>query len=159
LAGLLNAAPLGIEKFREWEEPTVAFPTLIHANFDYFLAVVAVTIAVVGIGISAAYWFRREQNTVLHGLTERNALARAGYRFLVNKLYLDDLYENVIVASIKGPIAQGAYWFNQHVLDGIVNGTGRAAMRAGHFTYDIVDQHVVDGAANGIAEVTGETGG
>ncbi len=158
-AGLLNAAPLGIEKFREWFEPTSTFPHLVHADFSYGGAALAVVIALLGIGVSAAYWFRREQNTVMHGLTERNALACAGYQFLVKKLYLDDLYENVIVGSIKGPIAKGAYWFNQHVIDGVVNGTGRLAMRAGRFTYDVIDQRGVDGAVNEIAEVTGETGG
>ncbi len=158
-AGLLNAAPLGIEKFKEWVEPTAAFPTVVHAEFDYLLAAIAVLIACAGIGTSALYYFRREQNTVLHGLTQRNALARSGYRLLERKLYLDDLYENVIVGSIKGRIARGAYWINQHVIDGVVNGTARLAMRAGRFVYDVVDQRMVDGAANGIAEVTGETGG
>ena len=33
-------------------------------------------------------------------------VARAGYTFLVNKYYLDDLYTDVIVGGIKGPIAR-----------------------------------------------------
>ena len=37
--------------------------------------------------------------------------------FLVNKYYLDDLYEKIIVAGISGPIARGAYWINQNVID------------------------------------------
>ena len=37
------------------------------------------------------------------GLSQRNALAGAGKRFLVNKYYLDDLYEKVIVSGIEGP--------------------------------------------------------
>src|SRR5580704_9039965 len=35
VAGLINAAPLGIEKFKEWVDPQVAFPALNHAAFDY----------------------------------------------------------------------------------------------------------------------------
>ena len=54
---------------------------------------------------------------MFRGLTERNRVARAGYTFLVNKYYLDDLYENVIVYGIKKPIAAACYWFNQHVID------------------------------------------
>ena len=33
VAGLINAAPLGIEKFKEWVDPQVAFPALSHAAF------------------------------------------------------------------------------------------------------------------------------
>ena len=51
------------------------------------------------------FWFQREELGPLKGLTQRNKLAHAGYTFLDNKYYLDALYENVIVASIKGPIA------------------------------------------------------
>jgi NADH-quinone oxidoreductase subunit L len=158
-AGLLNAAPFGIEKFRDWVEPTVAFPTLVHADFDVPKAIISVTVAVLGIGIAAFYWFQREENGPLRGLTQRNAVARVGYDFLENKYYLDALYENVIVAGIKGPIARGTYWFDQHVIDKIVNSFAWGARRLGVFTYDVIDQKVVDGAVNEIAEVTGETGG
>src|SRR6476620_35449 len=34
VAELLNAAPLGIEKFKEWVEPRVVCPELVHADFD-----------------------------------------------------------------------------------------------------------------------------
>jgi NADH-quinone oxidoreductase subunit L len=158
LAGLVNATVFGIEKFTEWVEPTVAFPELVHAEFDGGKAVISVTLAVVGIGIAAFLWFRKEELGPFRGLTERNVYARAGYRFLENKYYLDDLYENVIVGSIKGAIARASYWVNQRVIDGAVNGIGDGATRAGRFAYDIVDQEVVDGAVNGVAVSTGETG-
>ena len=159
VAGLINAAPLGIEKFKDWIEPTVLFPHLVHADFDYPKALISVTVAVFGIGIAAYFWFQKEELGPLKGLTERNKLARAGYTFLEKKYYLDVLYENIIVAGIKGPIARGAYWFDQHVIDKIVNSLGSGARRAGQFTYDVIDQRVVDGAVNEVAELTGETGG
>ncbi len=159
VAGLINAAPLGIEKFKDWVEPTVLFPHLVHADFDYPKALISVTVAVLGIGIAAYFWFQKEELGPLKGLTERNKLARAGYTFLEKKYYLDVLYENVIVAGIKGPIARGVYWFDQHVIDKFVNSVGSGARRAGQFTYDVIDQRVVDGAVNEVAELTGETGG
>jgi NADH-quinone oxidoreductase subunit L len=94
-----------------------------------------------------------------HGATERNPLARAGYTLLLNKYYLDDLYERVIVAGIKGPIARAAYWTNQNVLDAVLNGVARGTRAVGQFTYDVIDQRIVDGAVNGVAEASGETGG
>ncbi|HEX2737811.1 MAG TPA: hypothetical protein VHP57_06710, partial [Acidimicrobiia bacterium] len=66
---------------------------------------------------------------------------------------------DMVVGSIKGPIARAAYWVNQHVIDRTVDLMGIGARRAGRFTYDVVDQRVVDGAVNGIADTTGETGG
>jgi len=158
VAGLINAAPLGLEKFTEWFEPTFAFPHLVHAEFDYGTAVISVTIAALGIGIAASLWFRREELGPFRGLTQRNALARTGYTFLENKYYLDHLYENVIVDGTRGVVARAFYWFDQHVIDAVVKGVGRVAARAGRFTYDVVDQKGVDGAINAMAVGTGDVG-
>jgi NADH-quinone oxidoreductase subunit L len=157
--GFLNAQAFGIEKFGEWVEAAVSLPTLEHAEFDSVTAVISVTIAVIGIGIAAYLWFQREELGPFRNFTQRNAAARAGYRFLENKYYLDDLYEKVIVGGIKGPIANASYWVNQHVIDGVVNAIGRGTATAARETYDVLDQRVVDGAVNGLAETTGETGG
>jgi len=156
VAGLVNATAFDIEKFKEWVEPTVAFPVLEHPEFEAVGASLALLTAAAGILIGYAYWFR---NRGPHGITERNPLARAGYTFLENKYYLDALYENVIVGSIKGAIARASYWVNQRVIDGAVNGLGTGAAQVGRFAYDVVDQKGVDGAVNGIAVSTGETGG
>ncbi len=151
VAGFANAAPLGIEKFKDWVQPTFAFPSVHNAAFDYPKAVLSVGIALVAIAIAAYYWVRRDELRFLKGLTERNAAARAGYTFLVNKYYLDDLYENVIVGSLAGAVARASYWVNQHVIDGVVNGLGRGATLTARYTYDIVDQRLVDGAVGELA--------
>ena len=158
-AGFINAEAFGVEKFRDWFEGAVSLPALQHPAFDYPKAVISVTVAVIGIGIAAYLWFQREELGPFRGFTQRNALARAGYRFLENKYYLDDLYEKVIVYGIKAPIARISYWFDQHVIDGAVNGVGRGTAKVARETYEVVDQKVVDGAVNGLAETTGETGG
>jgi NADH-quinone oxidoreductase subunit L len=159
VAGFVNAEAFGISKFREWVEAGVALPALEHADFEAVTAVVSVAIALIGIGIAAYLWFQREELGRFRGLTQRNAAARAGYRFLENKYYLDDLYEKIIVYGIKTPIARITYWFDQRGIDGVVNGLGRETRRAARAAYDVVDQQVVDGAVNGLAETTGETGG
>jgi NADH-quinone oxidoreductase subunit L len=156
VAGFVNASAFDIEKFKEWVEPTAAFPVLEHPEFEAVGAGLALSVAILGVLVSYAYWFR---NLGPQGLTERNPLARAGYRFLENKYYLDALYENVIVGSIKGAIARASYWTNQKVIDGAVNGLGTGAAQIGRFAYDVVDQQGVDGAVNGIAVSTGQTGG
>ena len=54
-------------------------------------------------------------------------MARAGYTVLENKYGLDVLYTDFIVGGVKGPIARASYWFNQNVIDGVVNGVGVAS--------------------------------
>ena len=94
----------------------------------------------------------------LVGLTERSKLANAGYKFLVNKYYLDYLYENVIVKAVAYPISAAAYWVNQKVIDGTVNAVGESGKRTGEWVYDNIDQKVIDGAVNGSGTVAEETG-
>jgi len=158
VAGIVNATAFDIEKFTEWVEPTVAFPVLEHAEFDLGIAGISLLIVAVGIGIAGYLWFQREELGPFRGLTQRNALARRGYVFLEKKYYLDHLYENVIVDGIRNQVARAAYWVNQNVIDGVVNGAGRGAAGAGRFLYDVVDQRGVDGAINGIAAGTGDAG-
>jgi NADH-quinone oxidoreductase subunit L len=50
------------------------------------------------------------------------------------------------------------YWVNQNVIDGIVNGVGRAGRWMGGLLYRYVDQGVVDGAVNASGYVASEGG-
>ena len=152
-AGLLNAPR--ILKFEEWFEPRFAFVPVEHASFNSYVAGASVFAALLGVALAAAYFTDR----LPHGLSERNKVLHAGRHFLIKKYYLDDLYENVIVAGIKGPIANAVYWFNQNVIDNVLNYTGRGARALGHITYDYIDQKGVDGLVNGIGMVTDDSGG
>ena len=126
-------------------------PQLNHAKFKWSKAAMSLIIVFAGILIS---WFLSMQlyerkNKALVGLTQRNKLLGAGHKLLVNKYYLDALYENVIVKAIAYPIARGAYWINQKVLDGAVNGAGIVARVSAGWVYRNIDQRVVDGTVNG----------
>ena len=125
-------------------------PQLKHAKFKWSKASISLGIVAAGIIIS---WFVSVQlytrrNKALVGLTQRNKLLGAGYAFLVNKYYLDVLYEKIIVRSIAYPISRGAYWINQNILDGIVNGAGIGSKTIAGWVYRNIDQRVVDGAVN-----------
>jgi len=155
-AGFLNATAFGIHSFQEWFEPTIAFPPVEHHDFSWLDAGVATVVAVGAIAVAFGYWFR---NLGPHGLTERNRFAKAGNTFLMNKYYLDHLYEKIVVAGIKGPIARAAYWINQNVIDGVVNGVGIGARESGKFVYEKIDQAVVDGIVNGSGAAAEGSGG
>jgi len=135
-------------------------PQLNHAKFKWSKAFLSLAIVFAGIAVSwllsAALYGRRDPRLV--GLTQRNGLARAGYRLLANKYYLDDFYERGIVSSVSGPVARGAYWFNQNVLDGILHGVARGAKAIAHVVYRDIDQRLVDGTVNASADATKTAG-
>jgi NADH-quinone oxidoreductase subunit L len=81
------------------------------------------------------------------------------YRLLANKYYMDELYTRGIVRPVQYGLAKAAYWTNQNILDGAVNGVARGALGTADFTYNEVDQQVVDYAVNGAAGLTGAGGG
>jgi NADH-quinone oxidoreductase subunit L len=162
VAGLTSTVVVGDRlRFAHWAtvpgtEELIEHNQLEHA-FSVGYAGISLAVAVAAILIAAAFYFRGALKP-LHGLTRRLAPARAGYTLLVNKYYLDHLYTDLVVGSIKGPIARAAYWFNQRVIDGVVNGVGIGARRAAYVTYDIIDQKVVDGLVNGAGAGAEESG-
>jgi NADH-quinone oxidoreductase subunit L len=161
VAGVLNIPNFGFvpdslaHRFETWVEPSVAFPGVEHSGFILTVAIMSTILA--GSGFLLA-WLYYAKGMGPHGLTERNAVAAKLYRFLENKYYLDDLYEKVIRDGVKGPIARAANWFNQHILDGIVNGVGRGSTVVGRWTYKYIDQGVVDNIVNGTGVASEEAG-
>ncbi|HUW03163.1 MAG TPA: NADH-quinone oxidoreductase subunit L [Acidimicrobiales bacterium] len=166
IAGLANLPKNGIFsflpesltlRFEHYYEPkALYFPIIEHPEFSLATAVTSLVIVTVGWALAYAWYFK---GLGPHGITQRNKLARAGHTLLVNKYYFDVLYTDVIAGSVKGPIARAANWFNQNVLDGIVNGAGIGARKSGEWVYRNIDQGIVDTIVNGsgaTAEGTGE---
>jgi NADH-quinone oxidoreductase subunit L len=142
-AGLLNAP--GILKFTEWtDNQTVLSAGMEHHDFIPVTALLSVAVGLGGILTAFLYYWKG----VRFPVTAEGA-GKPVYRLLQHKYYLDDLYEGVIVKGIREPIARGAYWINQHVIDAVVNGVGVAARGIAKFVYEIVDQKGVDGLVNG----------
>jgi NADH-quinone oxidoreductase subunit L len=157
VAGWLSTPLAGPLRFSHWAKFEIAgLPELlIEHKFSFSYAGVSLAIALMGIGAAAGYYFR---NLGPHGLTRRSRLALGGYRLLENKYYLDNLYINGVIRTIQYPVARAAYWFDQNVIDGVVNGVAAVSRRLAYFTYDVIDQKVVDGLVNG-AGLTAEEGG
>ena len=130
-------------------------------EFKWVNALPSIALVALGFIVSLAICQRifGVKESSLKGLTQRNRVLHAGHQFLVNKYYLDYLYENVIVRGIAHPIAAAAYWTNQKVLDGIVNAVGIGGRKTGNWVYRNIDQRVVDGTVNGTGIVARGTGG
>jgi NADH-quinone oxidoreductase subunit L len=113
----------------------------------------------ISLGLSLAVFGKRKNPfSVFVGLTERNKVAGGIHTFLVNKLYLDHLYENIIVRWVAYPLSRAAYWVNQNVIDATVDGAGKAGKQTGDWVYRNIDQRVVDGAVNASGLAASEGG-
>ena len=159
ISGYLNAPAVGIHWFEHMTESSIGL-TLgldglggVPEPPKFTWAAAAPGLALVALGFIVSLYLCKavfgEKKTAFQGLTSRNPVLGAGHRFLVNKYYLDALYEKVIVRSIAHPISRAAYWTNQHILDGIVNAVGKGGKQTGDFVYKYLDQGLVDGAVNG----------
>jgi len=91
-----------------------------HESLELTLMAVSSLIAFVGIGIATFIWWRRRELA--------DAMARSFapiHRLLLNKYYVDELYDATIVQPIKA-VSQHGLWrvFDVGIIDGAVNGTG-----------------------------------
>jgi NADH-quinone oxidoreductase subunit L len=153
-----SATPCGTEA----PESGVCYaPALEHAKFKWSKALLSLAIVFAGIAISwllsVAVYTRKMRPFA--GLTTRVAPLRWLHALLVNKYFLDALYERVVVRAVAGPIARAAYWFNQRVIDGILHAVAAVSRLVSGWLYRNVDQRVVDGAVNASGRATRGAGG
>jgi NADH-quinone oxidoreductase subunit L len=147
--------------FADPADGTVCYaPKLSHATFSWSKAMPSIILVFAGILFSAwvCMGIYGDRKNPLVGLTSKFAPARWVHTLLVNKYYLDHLYEKIIVFAFAHPIAKAAYWVNQNILDGIVDSVGRGGRATGEWVYRNVDQRVVDGAVNASGLAASEGG-
>jgi NADH-quinone oxidoreductase subunit L len=161
-------------KFEDWVEPAevptfvgysggIAESAFTHAKPSLLLAIVAT-----GMGLTAGYivwqYYQRlyakdpKATEYTDGIASRNGLVAAGHKVLEEKYYLDHLYTDMVAGGTKGPLARAAYWFNQNVLDGVVNIAGKMSVGLGRFVYRFIDQGVVDATVNASGRGASQSG-
>jgi len=91
----------------------------VESGLELSLMVVSSVVAFVGIGLAAFIWLKRRE------LADRMAAAFPGvYRLLLNKYYVDEVYDATIVQPVR-IVSQEGLWrgVDVHIIDGAVNGT------------------------------------
>jgi NADH-quinone oxidoreductase subunit L len=90
-----------------------------HAALELTLMAVSLTIAVTGIAIAWFVWVKRRR------IADNAAREFASiHRLLLNKYYVDEIYDATVVQPIKAASTEGLWrWFDVRVIDGAVNGT------------------------------------
>ncbi len=93
-----------------------------HGSTELMLMAISSGIAIAGIGIAAYFWLRNR------AAADRMSRSMSGiYNLLMNKYYIDELYDAAIVQPIK-LFSTGGLWkgMDAGVVDGAVNGVGLA---------------------------------
>jgi NADH-quinone oxidoreductase subunit L len=137
LAGYLNVpAALGGSAFLEhFLEPSLHVPVVEgmhgaaeHAShgLEMALMIVSSLIAIGGIGVAAFLYLKRPT------IPDEMAARFPGvYRFLLNKGYIDELYDAIVVQPIKS-LSEHVLWkADARVIDGAVNGMGQIVAESG----------------------------
>ena len=89
-----------------------------HAALELTLMAVSLTLAVAGIAFAYFVWVKRRR------IADNMVREFPGlHRLLLNKYYVDELYDATIVQPIKVASTEGLWrWFDVRVIDGAVNG-------------------------------------
>ena len=137
LAGYLNVpAALGGGAFLEhFLEPSLHVPAVAGAHeaaehgshaVETMLMLVSSLIAIAGIAIAAFCYLKRPS------IPDSLAARFPGvYQFLVNKGYIDELYDTVVVQPVKS-LSEHVLWkADARVIDGAVNGTAQIVAESG----------------------------
>jgi len=137
LAGYLNmpAAIGGSALFEHFLEPSLHVPAMegAHAAAEHadhgvelMLMIVSSLIALAGIGAAAFLYVKRPE------MPDACVARFPGvYQFLVNKGYIDELYDAAVVQPIKS-LSEHVLWkADARVIDGAVNGTGKIVFETG----------------------------
>ncbi len=122
VAGVVGSPLVGDNNIGKWIS-TSLLPSEGAVTVSWGLVGATTLVALLGIMAGSALYRR--------GLPEREYLSRlpAFYALLEHKFYLDDLYEGVFVRAVTGQIAPATYWFDQRVIDGVVNGSALLTRR------------------------------
>lgn len=120
-------------------------------HFHYMAMFLSLLIA--GSGIALAFAIYQYKLISADALEKR---FKKLHTFSYNKWYFDELYHATIIAFMLA-VSKAMAWFDNYVVDGIVNLSAQFTRFAGYVT-GIFDNVVVDGAVNLIASVTGYFG-
>ncbi len=124
-----------------------ALPESPIAGFTAFpevaLVGASILVAVAGVGLAYLVYYRQ---TVPASVFTRSRAGAGIHRLLSNRYYLDEGANRLGLYGVMG-VARAADWFDRKVIDGAVNGVGRAVLALASAS-DWFDRKVVDGVVN-----------
>jgi len=144
--GLLGSPQLGAV-FGQW----VFYEEVHEAVFVPWIALLSTAGALLGLFAGYALYKERKAQDPLQ------APMGPLWNVFQNRYYIDAFYMRAIVLPVRDTWSSSVNWFNQVVLDGIVNGAATVT-RAFAQVIAWFDRTVIDGIVNGAGEGAGKTG-
>src|SRR2546425_1007631 len=152
VSGLLAYPMQGFGNLVFFGRPEAGFPLVGIPLQDYVLAGGSMGVAVLGLALAWAVYATKRVPP------ERFTASRGGafiHRMLTKRYWIDDAYDAFGRTVVYG-MARALDWFDRKVIDGIVNGVGRAGVVVATGT-DRFDRQVIDGAVNAVSLETVRT--
>src|SRR5256885_2175260 len=152
ISGLLAYPMQGFGNLVFFGRPEAGFPLVGIPVQDYLLEGVSMGVAVLGLALAWAVYATKRVPA------ERFTASRGGafiHRMLTKRYWIDDAYDAFGRTVVHGG-ARAFDWFDRKVIDGIVNGVGRAGVVVATGT-DRFDRQVIDGAVNAVSLETVRT--
>ena len=144
--GLLGSPQLGAV-FGQW----VFYEEVHEAVFLPWVALLSTAGALLGLVAGYALYKERKEQDPLQ------APMGPLWNVFQNRYYIDAFYMRAIVYPVRDTWSSAVNWFNQVVIDGIVNGAATLARGLGQVVAWF-DRTVIDGIVNGAGETAGRTG-
>ncbi len=133
-----------------WLEPVFVFPQHAHemASHATEYGLMAFSLVVAIVGSVTGYMLYTKRNDIPKAFAERFPLV---YRLSLNKLYVDEIYQTVIVNNLL-KLNDALALFDAKVIDGAVNGVAFLTKVAGYVS-GAFDRIFVDGLVNLVANL------
>lgn len=143
--------------FYHWLEPVTGSPHAeeaghASASMEYLLMAASVAVAILGIFIAYRMYIQKPYLSEL--MKARFPLL---HQVLFRKYYVDEIYNAIIIQPIK-QLCIMLMWFDQNVIDGIVNGTAFMTVKTALLSA-WVDLNVVDLLVNLVGALVSFLGG
>jgi NADH-quinone oxidoreductase subunit L len=115
-------------KWERWLAPLFGAAAAHHESLQTEILVTAATLLLVAVAVYLAYL--RFARRPVASLPDAESRAGVFYRLLLNKYYIDEIYDRAVVRPFTAASGWLARVFDPAVIDGIVNGVGAGARHA-----------------------------
>lgn len=112
-------------RWDKWLAPIFGTHEGAHHSVQLEIGLMCLTLAIIAVGILLAFRFYCKTSTAPESLAA--VAGGSPYRLSLNKYYIDELYDFVIVQPFTAIASFFARFFDPWIIDGIVNGVGASA--------------------------------
>jgi NADH-quinone oxidoreductase subunit L len=159
LVGIPRILTFGVlteNRFGSFLEPVIAevgqpVEHAVSAGLEWGLIVIAIAVALLGWFLA---WSTYAGDRGLARAEARAARFPAVHRVLVNKYWVDELYDATVVRGVRAA-ARGLFRFDASFLDGLLVNGARHATVAFSLVSGLFDKYVVDGLVNLVGHALG----